>query len=150
MFFKQMLDKLALASNWISLAWVSVIIAVPLAAACVHLFFNRMNRLAKGLVTHVELETEMQRLQAELQQLSARLIECETAPFNTTLAARPSKPVAVDLTSRGQILRLHRKGSSVHEIASGLQISPGEVELMIKVHGMSQSAGSVSIPSSPL
>jgi hypothetical protein len=37
-------------------------------------------------------------------------------------------------------LGLHRKGRPVREIASILHIPLGEVELMVKVHDLSQSA----------
>jgi DNA-binding NarL/FixJ family response regulator len=51
----------------------------------------------------------------------------------------------VNLNRRGQVLRLRRRGRTVEEIASTLQMSRGEVELMVKVHELSQKvAGAAS------
>jgi DNA-binding NarL/FixJ family response regulator len=44
----------------------------------------------------------------------------------------------LNLNRRGQILRLSRKGKSVAEIAQDLNVAQGEVELLLKVHDLSQ------------
>jgi DNA-binding NarL/FixJ family response regulator len=41
---------------------------------------------------------------------------------------------SLNLNRRGQVLRLHRRGDSIPEIASTLRMRPGEVSLMIKVY----------------
>ncbi len=45
-----------------------------------------------------------------------------------------SQVKSINLNRRGQVLRLHRRGDSVSEIASALRLRAGEVSLMIKVH----------------
>ncbi len=40
---------------------------------------------------------------------------------------------SINLNRRGQILRLHKRGESVPEIASALRVGQGEVRLIIKV-----------------
>lgn len=40
---------------------------------------------------------------------------------------------SLNLNKRGQVLRLHRRGDSVPDIASALRVGLGEVKLMIKV-----------------
>jgi hypothetical protein len=45
-----------------------------------------------------------------------------------------SQAESLNLNRRGQVLRLHRRGESVPDIASALHLRPGEVSLMIKVY----------------
>jgi len=150
-FLKDTLGKLPSTPYWIPLA-----IAFPLGALCVYLFLSLkavkvdLRLLAKPLVTRARFEAEVQRLGDELQQLRGRLTECEAVHSAPAPWAWALEPAAVNLNRRGQILRLHRKGKSMQEIASALHISPGEAELMVKVHDMSRSAGSPSISGSPL
>ncbi len=85
--------------------------------------------LARRGVTRAELDGRISEVVAELEALRARLAVAESR-------AAPSdwQPQAVNLNRRGQILRLHSKGRSAAEIASDLQISQGEVELLVKLH----------------
>jgi uncharacterized membrane-anchored protein YhcB (DUF1043 family) len=87
-------------------------------------------------------EFEAQALQlkqtfAELEELRKRLLNYEE---RTQPAASiwPSSGLPMNLNRRGQILRLSRKGKSVAEIASDLHVAQGEVELLLKVHDLSQ------------
>jgi hypothetical protein len=75
----------------------------------------------------------------ELEEVRARLQELERERRS---AAEPgAESESMSLNRRAQILSLHRKGKRVQEIASVLHIPQGEVELMVKVHDLSQSAG---------
>lgn len=51
-----------------------------------------------------------------------------------------SQAQSLNLNRRGQVLRLHRRGESVAEIASSLRMGQGEVKLMIKVYEISRDA----------
>jgi hypothetical protein len=73
-------------------------------------------------------EVEAQ-LRAELDRLSAEIAMLKPSPISATGFMRP-----VNLSRRNQVLRLHHRGDSVECIASSLQLSRNEVELMLKVH----------------
>jgi DNA-binding NarL/FixJ family response regulator len=85
--------------------------------------------VARRSVTRAELDTRWTELVAELEALRVRLavVESRAAPSDWA-------PQAVNLNRRGQILRLHGKGRTPAEIATDLQISQGEVELLVKLH----------------
>jgi DNA-binding NarL/FixJ family response regulator len=91
-------------------------------------------RLAmRRVVTRSEFDTRLAEVAAEMDTLRTRLAAAESR----TAAQQDWTPQALNLTQRGQILRLHGKGRSAAEIASDLQISQGEVELLVKVHDWS-------------
>jgi hypothetical protein len=46
---------------------------------------------------------------------------------------------SINLNRRGQVLRLHRRGESIPEIASALRVGLGEVRLIIKVYELSKN-----------
>jgi DNA-binding NarL/FixJ family response regulator len=75
---------------------------------------------------------------SELEEVRARLRELERE--RRSLAEAGAEPDYLNLNRRAQILSLHRKGKRVPEIAAALRIPQGEVELMVKVHDLSQSA----------
>ena len=85
--------------------------------------------LVRRSVTRAELDGRLSELVAELEALRARLatVESRAAPVDWA-------PQAVNLNRRGQVLRLHGKGRTTAEIATDLQISQGEVELLVKLH----------------
>jgi hypothetical protein len=74
----------------------------------------------------------------ELQEVRTRLQEWERE--RRSAAEQGAESESLNLNRRAQILSLHRKGKRVQEIASVLRIPQGEVELMVKVHDLSQSA----------
>ena len=68
-------------------------------------------------------------LTAEVAQLKD-----EVASLRPSLAPAPSPGQSMNLSRRNQVLRLHFRGDSPSRIASVLQISRGEVDLLLKVH----------------
>jgi hypothetical protein len=84
---------------------------------------------SRRIVARPELDNRRKEMTAALEALRARLTLVESR-----LAPSDWAPQAVNLNRRGQILRLHGKGRTTAEIASDLQISQGEVELLVKVH----------------
>jgi hypothetical protein len=85
--------------------------------------------VSRRSVSRAELEGRMTELVAELEALRVRVgvAEARAAPADWV-------PQAVNLNRRGQVLRLHGKGRTTAEIAADLQISQGEVELLVKLH----------------
>jgi DNA-binding NarL/FixJ family response regulator len=134
-----MLDRLPVLLPWLPLA-----LAIPFAALCLYLVLalkREVRALTKRVSARPELEADIRRLSAELEELRSRLEDCQQ-PRASTAAWMP-QPAAVNLNRRGQILRLHRKGKSLQEIAEILQVSHGEVGLMVKVHDISAVSGSL-------
>jgi hypothetical protein len=68
-------------------------------------------------------------LTAEISQLKD-----EVACLRPSVAAAPPPGQSMNLSRRNQVLRLHFRGDSPSRIASVLQISKGEVDLLLKVH----------------
>jgi DNA-binding NarL/FixJ family response regulator len=91
--------------------------------------------LSRRSLTRAELEGRLTELVAELETLRARVavVESRAAPVDWA-------PQAVNLNRRGQVLRLHGKGRTTAEIATDLQISQGEVELLVKLHDWPSAA----------
>ena len=95
--------------------------------------------LAKHTPRRQELDARIRPLEAELEQLRTKLADSERS--RSAPAGWTAEPVSVNLNRRGQILRLFRKGKTTAEIASDLQISQGEVELMVKIHVLHKAWG---------
>ena len=91
--------------------------------------------LSRRSLTRAELEGRLTELVAEVEALRARVavVESRAAPVDWA-------PQAVNLNRRGQVLRLHGKGRTTAEIATDLQISQGEVELLVKLHDWQPAA----------
>ena len=140
-----MLESFGLFSHWIPLLLAGI--AVALGALCVGQFFSFRKSLKKeafpalaGVRDLESLEARVAHLSAEMDELRERLAgrEAERPPP----AGWAQEGAGVNLNRRGQVLRLRRRGRTVEEIASTLQMPRGEVELMVKVHEMSQKAAS--------
>ena len=134
-----MLESFAVVSYWIPLALGGI--AVVLGALCVSQFFSFKKRVSQALAGTRDfepLEAAIAHLTAELHELRERLSEREAE--RPAPAGWSQEVTGVNLNRRGQVLRLRRRGRSVDEIASTLQMPRGEVELMVKVHELSQRA----------
>ncbi len=76
-----------------------------------------------------DIENKIEQVAAEAKQAESR----DRAVWN-------SETGGINLNRRGQILRLHRRGESVSEIATALKVSYGEVKLVLKVQQLSAVA----------
>jgi|KBSMisStaDraftv2_1062788.scaffolds.fasta_scaffold1092995_2 hypothetical protein len=136
-----MLESLELLSCWIPLGLG--VIAVALGMLCVGQFFSFRKRVrVKEALTDARdmepLEATVAHLAAEMHELRDRLAEREAE--RPAPAGWGKEVTGVNLNRRGQVLRLRRRGRTVEEIATTLQMPRGEVELMVKVHELSQRA----------
>jgi hypothetical protein len=109
------------------LIWGSLALLALAVAFGIYLYFAlrvELGLLARRGVTRAELDGRLTELVAELETLRARLtmVESRAAPADWA-------PHAVNLNRR-----LHGKGRTTAEIATDLQISQGEVELLVKLH----------------
>lgn len=145
-----MLQSLDILSHWLPLVLGGI--AVTLAALCLGQFFSFKKLVARTLAgaRDIEpLEAKVADMSVEMNELRERLGERDAdrpAP-----AGWPQEVAGVNLNRRGQVLRLRRRGRTVEEIASTLEMPRGEVELMVKVHELSQKvagAGSAAGASS--
>jgi hypothetical protein len=147
-----MLESQNVLSHWIPLLLGGI--AVALGALCVGQFFSFKKSFKKEVAQAVagvrdfeSLEARVAHLVAEMDELRERSGERDTgrpAPVGGSLGWAP-EVAGVNLNRRGQVLRLRRRGRTVEEIASTLQMPRGEVELMVKVHELSQKvAGAAS------
>jgi len=101
---------------------------------CIVLFLSikvDLYRRLAGSAQDERLAQTVDSLSAAFEQIRERLDEPEPAPTMTW-----SGSPAVNLTRRGQVLRLFRRGDSSRQIASSLGMRKGEVDLIIKVHQM--------------
>src|SRR5271157_1712821 len=70
-----------------------------------------------------------ERLTAEISRIKG-----EIASLRPSLVMAPPPGQSMNLSRRNQVLRMHFRGDSPSRIASALQISKGEVDLLLKVH----------------
>lgn len=146
-----MLESFDLLSHWIPLLLAAI--AVALGALCVGQFFSFKKSLKKEAFPALPGVRDLESLEARVAHLSSEMDELRERLAGRD-AERPApvgwaqEGAGVDLNRRGQVLRLRRRGRTVEEIASTLHMPRGEVELMVKVHEMSQKAASAGGSSS--
>jgi hypothetical protein len=116
------LSVLALAAMGIS--FFALLCARAVAADV----YRRVSDLEKGL------QSALRATEAKLSELGAEARDREGQPGVTVLPAR-LRP-GLNLTTRSQALRLHRRGESPENIARLLEVPRQEVDLLLKVHGI--------------
>jgi len=93
-------------------------------------------------VLHLKLRTLARNSRHQRENLEGRVAQVAEAAERLRLqvaelerpAGIPAQPL--NLTKRGQILRMRRRGERTETIAGALAIPRNEVELMIKVHDL--------------
>jgi hypothetical protein len=111
----------------------SVVLAAGLIV-CIVLFLSikvDLYRRPAGSAHGDQIAQTVDSLSAAFEQIRERLDE-PAPPPTVTWSGSP----AVNLTRRGQVLRLFRRGDSPRQIASSLGMRKGEVDLIVKVHQM--------------
>jgi len=79
------------------------------------------------------LEIENGNLKMSIAELTSRL-----AVVERDISSVPQRPRGnINMSKRGQVIRLHRRGDASAEIASSLGLRRGEVELIIKLQQLS-------------
>ena len=141
-------NSVILIAQWAPLALGVVAVLLGALSICQFFSFKRdVARLRRELNDIEPLEAKVVELASELAAMRERFDDREPAG-----GARPdwgsgagTGVTAVNLNRRGQVLRLRRRGRTVEEIASTLEIPRGEVELMVKVHDLAQAAAGPSL-----
>lgn len=111
-----------LALTAIGLSWFAFAYAKSLVQAA-----NRRTRELQN-----EMEQAVQATKSGLDELTAEVQDLGRQPPITVAAGKPR--AGLNLTTRTQVLRLHRRGESAEQIASILEIPKQEVDLLLKVH----------------
>jgi len=124
------------------------LLAVLALAAGGFVFLRRRIQALAGEVSGRERSSAVLASELEAQALLVRQMSIDLEELRKRLSeqmesAQPAIPLwasdmPVNLNRRGQIIRLSRKGKSIAEIASDLNVAQGEVELLLKVHDLSQ------------
>jgi hypothetical protein len=122
----------------------AMVLLTPLLISFFRSLKAEIRQLSERAESSGELGSTLQRLAGEVGEMRGRLEERE--PADSTPARWVTEGGAINLNRRGQILRLHRRGEGVPEIAAALQVSRGEVELMLKLHGGAQGVWASSNP----
>jgi len=113
---------------WLICGLVGVAASCLLYAFVLHM---KMRTLARKSREHREhLEGRVTQVAEAAERLKAQLVEMEKPQWV------PAQPL--NLNKRGQILRMRRRGERPETIAGALSIPRNEVELLLKVHDLSQ------------
>ena len=107
---------------------------------CVYLFVTLKQDLHRVHCHHLErqegLEMICQEMGAELATARALLIDVDEKASALPQMSDP-KP-GMNMSRRGQVLRMHRRGEEPEQIAAALGLPQNEVSLLLKIHEVSQ------------
>ncbi len=129
---------LGLPHIWADVAYASGAIAcITVLGIFWRLRGSIRKRLTDSATSVEELITRLDTANNEIEKLSHRIYELEQR--STPAPEYISAPASVNLNRRGQVIQLHRRGKEAAAIASALKVSQGEVQLIIKIHDLTQS-----------
>lgn len=144
-------EIITLLSNAYFTAMANCVLSLIVASVAALLFYSLRRQIHR---LRSELEAEHRRSEAS-QEVGNRLEELQLQIETLNERTVPpggwaSIPESVHLNRRGQVLKLHRGGHPVWEIASNLGISQGEVRLTLKLQGLLPAATADKADESPL
>lgn len=125
------------------LFWASATLLAVLLVAMAYSYISlkiELRLLTRRAVTRSEIDARWAEMVTDLETLRTQVGTNHNRPPSQDWSVPERTPTALNLNRRGQILRLHGKGHSPAEIAQDLQISQGEVELLLKVHDWSATS----------
>ncbi len=126
---------------------------IPILAGCLAALFagigvlgwlrlrRQIRRLERELASERERTQGLERMPEQIEDVQEKLEHLDRRTIPPDGWGPQSE--SVHLNRRGQVLKLHRSGHSVCEIASNLGLAEGEVRLTLKLHGLlrGQSGG---------
>ena len=119
----------------VTLATLSAIVLVGTAVSLYSL--NRAHRLLTELKNPQQPAAEptaVVELHRTVEALAAKVVEFQKAPPAASISLDPAIPrPGINLNTRSQALRMHRRGESLEQIAGSLQVPRQEVDLLLKV-----------------
>jgi DNA-binding NarL/FixJ family response regulator len=102
------------------------------ALFCARALASDVGRRVSDIESRVQ--SALQGVEARLAEWAAEARDRHLQPAVTVLPAR-LRP-GMNLTTRSQVLRLHRHGETADNIARVLEVPRQEVDLLLKVHGI--------------
>ena len=113
--------------------------------------FLSMKREARAAIAQCRQESadNMEKLNGLARQLEA--IQADQRQNKLRQQEQPANVVigaAMNLSKRGQVMRLHRLGSDAEQIASALRLPRNEVSLLLKIHAVAMGGRDLE-PASP-
>jgi hypothetical protein len=133
--------------------WISAFALIALGfAGCLYLFYTvkqESSQLQRRLrEQRSKFDEERRRLISELESYRDSLSAAPPAT-SVSLAAMASSlgdtvssgSGSIDSSKRGQALRMYRRGETIEDIATVLQVPPGEVDLLVKVQSAIAAEG---------
>ena len=121
------------------LASTAILVTIAASSALIALFFSLKKEVAaleQEIGAHREVSGKFDEIQKQVEQIRTEIGELEQR--RSGAADWSSEPGSLNLTRRGQVLRLHRRGEPAAQIASALGLSQGEVRLIVKVHELTR------------
>lgn len=106
------------------------------AAAPLAIVLLRSSRKAAGRRSQErdQMRSEVDQLRSEISGLKSTLEELQRMQAERQAALVPQ--ASINLTKRGQILRMSRRGETPQHISAALSLPEKEVNLTLKVHKM--------------
>lgn len=123
--------------------WELLLTGAVSAAVAISLLLVVYTRMKAGAKMLADRLREMESSLTEIAPLQIRLSKLE-AQHAQALEQRKhhadwiSEAESLNLNHRGQVIRLHRRGDSVADIASALRMGQAEVLLMTKIYDLAQ------------
>jgi DNA-binding NarL/FixJ family response regulator len=116
--------------------WIATAISGCALLASVYGILRYRTALKRSMADQAESSSAVSGLSEDLDKVRAELAELKKSlPTNE----KKGEGMMLNLNSRGRILRLHRQGESVSDIAKTLRLSSGEVALTIRVNELSRN-----------
>lgn len=121
----------------VPLGILCVLVLAAMATSLFALFYARalasdMSQRMRDLESR--LQSALQATEAKVAEVAAEARDRDPQPGLSMYSAR-LRP-GLNLTTRSQVLRLHRHGESAENIARVLEVPRQEVDLLLKVHGI--------------
>lgn len=127
-------------SSWIPLlASTAILLTIAASSALIALFLSlkkEIGALEREVSANREVSGKFDEIENQIEQIRTQVGELEQR--RSPAADWSSEPGSLNLTRRGQVLRLHRRGEPAAQIASALGLSQGEVRLIVKVHELTR------------
>ena len=117
--------------------WGGLLATCSAATVLLALLFRQISSILRaGETQRAATEQTIKDLQTQVEAVTARLQEADRYRASVQTPVPAGGRTSINLTFRSQVLRLHRHGHSLEDIASSLSVPLGEVALLVKVQDL--------------